>query len=73
MTEIIKWFWDRFFKIYFAFCLLFFALLVLLMNLPRVLAEEPSGLISQATAQSQPVTELPKPNLFASNSNPELP
>lgn len=40
MTEILKKLFDRYFKFYFAFCLLGFTILILLMNLPRVLADE---------------------------------
>jgi hypothetical protein len=44
VSETLKRIFDRYFKFYFAFCLLGFALLILLMNIPRVLADEqPDG------------------------------
>lgn len=44
VSETLKRLFDRYFKFYFAFCLLGFVLLILLMNIPRVLADEqPDG------------------------------
>jgi len=44
MNDVFKWFLSRFFRIYFAFCLLAFAVLVLLMNIPHALTAEQEAL-----------------------------
>lgn len=69
MTESLKRIFSRYFKFYFAFCLLGFTLLILLMNLPRVLADNPK--ISRDKAPAPAPVEYPQDPPIVSVSIPK--
>jgi hypothetical protein len=63
MARLFKKAWSHGFKLYFAFCLLSFTLLILLINVTRVFAAEslaalPSAPPEEITAASEPSTPL---------------
>lgn len=63
-ASLVK-FWERGFKFYFAFCLMAFTLLILLMNLPRM------GLLANRAGGIQPApAENPETAPVVSSSPP---
>lgn len=63
MSEFIKDNLDRFFKFYFILCLLGFTLLVLLMNIPQVLASDVPQVQAATLWQARATPKFPQEKL----------